>query len=331
MLKLLESKIGKNGGTIRKIKINGKIIETPLFMPTINSSNSTWVWQHGMNIGMFVLAINELFERQKLLNEATEYGIHKALDFKGVALIDCGAYYFSTHNIQKNCGEIYKLQRKIKSDIAIVLDEIPFKNLTKKEQQKRIEKTIENAAKIKKINKKIALEAIVHGVTIKQYRECAKRLLEYDFDIYGISVSSKLKIKLYGEAISILKAVRKIIPPEKPIHALGCGSRTMISLLTYHGADIFDSTNYIIKAAYNHYFMEKTYCYKKNQIHDSSNCLVCLETNNHSKENEIGQIKYNLAEIIKENIRLKCAIQNDDLCNYLKDVLPQSLHKYLKR
>lgn len=329
MFKILENKIGRKGGIFRKIEINGKIVETPLFMPTINSSNLGWIWRHGLQVDMIVFPLNELFERKNLLEQAVNNGIHSALDFNGVAMIDSGAFYYASRNIQKDCEEIYELQVKIKSDIAIILDEIPFKNLSKEENKKRIENTIENARKIKGINKSIPLEAIVHGNTMEEYAECARRLLEFDFDLYGVSVSRKLKIKNYGEAIRILRTVRRVIPYNKPVHALGCGSRNLISLLAYHGADIFDSTNYVIKAAYNQHYKRKTFCYFKTPTRESQLCSICLNKNNAAKEREEQQIAYNLLELMKENARIKCAIKHDDFYGYLKKSLPKTQHKYL--
>lgn len=330
-MEIIDTKIMRNGGVIRRIKINDKIIETPVFAPTINSNRDGWVWQHGLPISMVTLPLNELFERKKLLNDAKKKGIHEALNFNGVILIDCGGYYYSKNNIRKNVEEIFDLQREINSDVAIVLDEIPFKDLPTKEQQERIENTIENAKIIRSISTDIPLEVIIHGVKLEDYHDSAEQLLELDFDIYGVSVSEKLHIKRYREALDLLKEVRKVIPIEKPVHVLGCGSPNLLSLMTYHGADIFDSTSYTLLAAYNRYYRRRTYCARENRSEvNPLRCSICVNPNLVDRQEETQQIMFNLLEVLKENMRLNCAIKDDNLRGYLKNRLPNYLQKFLK-
>lgn len=329
-MKTVGMKIGENGGVLRRLKVADKLVETPMFTPTVGSNRQTWTWQLGLPVAMVTLPLNELFERRSFLNDAREKGIGPALDFNGVVLVDSGGLNFSKKGIKKKAEEIFQIQKQIKSDIAIVLDEVPFANLPKKERKRRIEQSIENAVEIKAVCGDVPLEAIVHGATPDECRANAERLVEHDFDMYGVSVSSKLSKKKYADAVGLVRAVREVIPLEKPIHALGCGSKKLISLLAYHGADIFDSTSYVMKAAYNSHYRKETYCIRDNRADANPlRCQACLSLNFIDIKEETHQIMYNLIEIFKENTRLNCAIEQDRLKQYLQRRLPKTLHRLL--
>jgi len=331
-VRTLTIKPGARGGVTRRLDIGGRVVDTPVFTPTLNSWPSTWVWRQGAVLPMVTLPLNELMERPALLARAREQGVHRALNYPGAVLVDSGAYFFGTRHIEKDVLEILALQQEIGADVAIVLDVIPLPDQTPAERRRSIKRTLENAERVKARAPELPLEAIVHGVEVEDYVDSARALLALDFDMYGVSVSSKLQVRDYASAVALVRAVRSVIPLDKPLHALGCGSPKMLSLLAYHGADVFDSTRYVMKAAFNQLESHRTECVRADRSGvPPLRCALCQNANldPESKLPEPQQVLHNLLEIQKENQRLICAIDSGTLEDYLRVRLPPALHPLL--
>jgi len=74
--------------------------------------------------------------------------------------------------------------------------------------------------------------------------EYSKEIASYPFD--GFAIGGLVQFSREPQkVIDIVAGVRKIIPDEKPVHAFGVASPTLIPILVKLGVDTFDSSSYI--------------------------------------------------------------------------------------
>jgi queuine tRNA-ribosyltransferase len=137
--------------------------------------------------------------------------------------------------------DVIKIQEDLGSDIIMPLDECVHYPCTKKESQLAMERTIAWAKKSKDAKQDTGsfLFGIVQGATYEDLRsECAKRLVEMNFDGYsigGVSVGESSNL-IYN----ILELVAGLLPPEKPRYAMGIGYPFDIVEAVDRGVDMFD-------------------------------------------------------------------------------------------
>ena len=137
--------------------------------------------------------------------------------------------------------DVIKIQETLGSDIMMPLDECVHYPCVKDQAKVAMERTIEWA----KISKKAhqgnpgKLFGIIQGATFEDLRlDCAKRLVDLDFDGYsigGVSVGESSNL-IYN----ILELVAGVIPENKPRYAMGIGYPFDIVEAVERGVDMFD-------------------------------------------------------------------------------------------
>ena len=135
-----------------------------------------------------------------------------------------------------------QIQKKINSDILMVLDECPVLTDDKKKLSKVID-TSTSWAKRCKIefgnNKKKALFGIIQGGLYKDLRiESVEKLSEIEFDGYamgGLAVGETQE-----QMFKILNETVNIMPKNKPRYLMGVGTPSDILGAVNYGIDMFD-------------------------------------------------------------------------------------------
>jgi len=135
-----------------------------------------------------------------------------------------------------------QVQKKINSDILMVLDECPALTDNKKNLSKAIDTSISWAKRCKiefGNNKKKALFGIVQGGLYKDLRmESLEKLLKIDFDGYamgGLAVGETQE-----QMFKILDETADLMPKNKPRYLMGVGTPSDILGAVKHGIDMFD-------------------------------------------------------------------------------------------
>tara|TARA_B100001057_G_scaffold495108_1_gene593306 strand:+ start:337 stop:1449 length:1113 start_codon:yes stop_codon:yes gene_type:complete len=190
-------------------------------------------------------------------------GLHEYMNWNKPILTDSGGFQImslsSLNQINQKVGAIFKshidgkkiilspeksiqIQKKINSDILMVLDECP--KLTK--NKKILKKAIDTStlwAKRCKIefgnNKKKALFGIVQGGLYKDLRiESLEKILPYDFDGYalgGLAVG-----ETQDQMFKILNEIVDYLPKKKPRYVMGIGTPSDLLGAVKYGVDMFD-------------------------------------------------------------------------------------------
>jgi queuine tRNA-ribosyltransferase len=137
--------------------------------------------------------------------------------------------------------DVVGIQETLGSDIMMPLDECVHYPCTKDEARLAMERTIAWAkrSKVAHGDKPGNLFGIVQGATYDDLRvECAKRMVELDFDGYsigGVSVGESSNL-IYN----IIKLVAEQLPENKPRYAMGIGYPFDILEAVEQGVDMFD-------------------------------------------------------------------------------------------
>ncbi|MBK9333898.1 MAG: hypothetical protein IPM96_16185 [Ignavibacteria bacterium] len=159
--------------------------------------------------------------------------------------------------------------------------------------------------------------AVVQGNSIEAINYCAEKLNKLNFKFIGIPLSSYSKKRQYESAVLKVIAIRKNFPSNVTFHALGCGSRTLIAILTYFGVRFFDSSSFYKVAMIDAFYDNEEFC-SINRPNSKAECKFCLQKQRKHKSYK-QKIKYNLIEVQKEIQRCRCALEANLMREYLLD------------
>tara|TARA_B100000989_G_scaffold84560_1_gene60655 strand:- start:3684 stop:4796 length:1113 start_codon:yes stop_codon:yes gene_type:complete len=249
-----------------KIETNRGIIDTPVFMPvgtqaTVKGSFIKDVIETGSQIVLsntYHLMIRPGADRIKKAG-----GLHNFMNCKIPILTDSGGYQIMSlsklNKIDKLKGAIFnshvdgkkfilspeesiKIQKKLNSDIVMVLDECPKKTINYDKILKAVNLSTHWAKRSKKefgLNKHKALFGIVQGGLFNDLRlKSLNELIKIGFDGYaigGLAVGDTQK-----EMFKVLNYLKNYMPEDKPRYLMGVGTPSDILGAVLLGVDMFD-------------------------------------------------------------------------------------------
>lgn len=246
-------------------------IETPIFMPvgTVGSVKAVEPRELIDDVRAQIILGNtyHLYLRPgtDILQKAG--GLHRFMNWQGPILTDSGGYQvFSLSELRDLHEEgvrfkshldgsqhffspesVVDIQRKIGSDIMMVLDECPPGDASERYAAESNELTIRWAKRCKLrfdetealYGHDQALFAIVQGVVYPAIRkESAERLVELDFPGYaigGLSVGEPAR-----DMYAMVEVVNEVLPTEKPRYLMGVGTPENLVENVARGVDMFD-------------------------------------------------------------------------------------------
>ncbi len=241
-------------------------IETPLFLPvatkgcvkTLTPLELEELGYRGVISNAFHLYLNPGLE---VIEKAG--GLHLFTGWNNAIFTDSGGFQLIRRDFKfqvtgeglayRNNGRkhIYtpelclEVQQALKSDIALTLDDCPAYGTNYHRTAESTGRTIQWAKRSMEYhksreNRKQGIFAILQGGVYPDLREkCAQKLLELDFDGYGIG---GLSIGEPRETTArIVSLTAREIPPDKPRYLMGVGSPPEILTYVEKGIDIFDS------------------------------------------------------------------------------------------
>tara|TARA_A100001011_G_C14214601_1_gene801444 strand:- start:105 stop:1217 length:1113 start_codon:yes stop_codon:yes gene_type:complete len=256
----------KKNVRLGRINTHRGYIDTPAFMPvgTLGTVKGVFV-EDLINTNTQIILGNtyHLMIRPGIKVLEKFNGLHNFMNWKKPILTDSGGFQIMSlskfNKIDRDIGAIFsshidgkkfilspeksiQIQKKINSDILMVLDECP--KLTK--DKRKISESIEISthwAKRCKVefgkNKKKALFGIVQGGLYKDLRiKSLEKLKEINFDGYalgGLAVGES-----QYEMFKILDEIVHLMPREKPRYLMGVGTPSDILHAVKNGIDMFD-------------------------------------------------------------------------------------------
>ena len=240
------------------------VIETPVFMPVGTQASVKALDPrelHEMGTQIILGNTYHLNIRPGLDIIRAAGGLHRFMNWDLPILTDSGGFQvFSLAKIRKvkehgvefrshldgsllfiGPKESMEIQRVLGSDIAMVFDECPPHDAPAKEQRLAVERTIRWARECREQPRAEGQRVfgIVQGGSNAALREeCAKALVEMDFDGYaigGVSVGEP-----EPEMLKAIEFTEPHLPANKARYAMGLGTPAQMIELIARGVDMFD-------------------------------------------------------------------------------------------
>ncbi len=137
--------------------------------------------------------------------------------------------------------EAMAIQRELGSDIAMVFDDCPPHTATPRELRAAVERTLRWARECReqpRADRQKVFGIAQGGVNAVLREECAKALVQLDFDGYaigGVSVGEP-----EPEMLQAVEITEPFLPADKPRYAMGLGTPAQLVELVARGVDMFD-------------------------------------------------------------------------------------------
>ena len=248
------------------IKTHRGNVQTPAFMPvgtqaTVKAAFINDIIKTGSEIilsNTYHLMLRPGIERIKSAG-----GLHKFMNCTLPILTDSGGFQVMSlskfNKVDREKGAIFKshidgkkivlspeesikIQKKLNSDIVMVMDECPKKTTSFKVIEKSMNLSTYWASRSKKafgVNPHKGLFGIIQGGLFKDLRiKSLNELVKIGFDGYaigGLAVGETQK-----EMFEVLNNIKNYIPEDKPRYLMGVGTPTDILGAVKQGIDMFD-------------------------------------------------------------------------------------------
>ncbi|MBS7610734.1 tRNA guanosine(15) transglycosylase TgtA [Candidatus Bathyarchaeota archaeon] len=313
------------GARLGKIKVRGKNVETPLFLPVYNPNipiitPSEMKEKYGFKAIMTNAYI--IYKNEVLREKALEKGIHALLNFDGVVFTDSGAYQSFKGRLELRQEEIINFQESIDADVGVMLD-VPSRGESFEECRESVIETAKRGEEwsILRSKDRNAWEGVIQGGAYPELLELSCRLMSnFDFDILAVGVPPKYWVNYNFEFIVVQGLNSRInISPEKPLHAFGMGNPIILPLLTAIGYDLFDSASYAIYAKDGRYMTEWGVKRVEELDYLPCDCPLCLNTDAEelktmAEDERVNFLaRHNLYMIRREMNAIKQAIRENRL------------------
>ncbi len=241
-------------------------IDTPVFMPvgTQATVKATFI-DDLIKAGSQIILSNtyHLMIRPGEKRVALQGGLHEFMNCPLPILTDSGGYQVMSlsklNKIDKEKGAIFnshidgkqfilspeesiRIQKKLNSDIVMVMDECPKKTIDKKTIEKSLDLSTEWALRSKNAfgkNSHKGLFGIVQGGLFDDLRKKSlEDLINIGFDGYalgGLAVGDT-----QNEMFKVLDGIKNHLPEDKPRYLMGVGTPSDILGAVKRGIDMFD-------------------------------------------------------------------------------------------
>ena len=278
-------------------KVNNKKIETPFFMPVATKAVGKYIGSldyqelgaKAIISNSFLLSLNPGLKTIKDIN--------KFMNFKDIIFTDSGGFQIIRSMYIKSTEKgilfkdpytnkrelfspekVIKIQNKINSDVAMVLDDMSPFNSSKEsaiQSLKNTHKWAEKQIKLHK-NKNQSLFGIIQGSFYKDLREkSAKFITSLDFD--GVAVGGLAIGEKKENTKKALSWVKPFLPENKLRYAMGVGEINDLFYFIENGIDCFDSIFPTQNARHNTilYILKSKYKNDKKPLDKNCDCKVC--------------------------------------------------------
>lgn len=286
--------------------LHGKV-NTPVFLPVGSRATVRSLTPQDLNeIGVDIILCNayHLFLRPGVDLVEESGGLHKFMGWEKPVLTDSGGYQiFSLSSFRKfdengvifrshidgsehhlTPEDVIRLQSRLGSDIAMVLDVCPESTGKKEKLAQAVNITSDWAKRCKKAHEKedqLLFGIIQGGIYRELRRQSAEQIVSIDFPGYAIGGLSLGEAK--SEMWDIVDFIMQYLPHDKPRYLMGVGTPEDILEGVSRGIDIFDSAlpTRVARngALYTHSgrknIKRSEYKDKFGPIEDSCSCFTC--------------------------------------------------------
>jgi len=267
-------------GRIGKLTARGKTLETPAFMPVVNPMIQTIAPRRlKEEFGCDIIITNSYIIRNHFL-EVPNLELHKLLDYDGIVMTDSGAYQILVYGeVEVTQPQIIEWQKKIGSDISVILDIPTGWDIPREKVEYTVEKTLERAREALPLiesSDNLWVGPIQGGKYLDLVEKSAKAVGEMPFDVHALgSPTEVMERYMYPVLVDMAMTAKIHAPVERPIHLFGAGHPNMFAMSVAMGYDLFDSAAYALFAKDERYLTVRGTLQFKDLKYLPCSCPVC--------------------------------------------------------
>jgi len=240
-------------GRIGRLKTKGGIVETPAFMPVINPLTQVISPKRIKKEFHVNIVITNSYITKMNFFDVPDLDVHRLLDYDGVVMTDSGAYQILVYGgVEVTQPEIIDYQRKIRSDIAVILDIPTGWDVPREKVEYTVDETLrraEAALPLIKDSDALWVGPVQGGKHLDLVAKSAKRIGSMPFQIHALgSPTEVMERYMFPVLVDMIVAAKRNLPPDRPLHLFGAGHPMMFSLAAALGCDLFDSASYALYA-----------------------------------------------------------------------------------
>ncbi len=286
MREIFELRDGDGAGRIGELTVPraGVTVETPALLPVINPHIRTIEPATlESTFGAEILITNGyiLYQSDEFRERALSEGLADLYDFSGAIMTDSGSFQLSEYGeISVTNAEILEFQRDIGADIGTPID-IPTPPDTARERaETELETTQSRLEAAESIDVgEMLLNAPIQGSTHPELRtEAARHAYGTELDVFPIgAVVPLMNGYRYAEMIEVVRAAKRGLGADAPVHLFGAGHPMMFALAVAAGCDLFDSAAYALYARDGRYLTVAGTDHLEDLDYFPCSCPVCAE------------------------------------------------------
>ncbi|TFG14027.1 tRNA guanosine(15) transglycosylase TgtA [Candidatus Thorarchaeota archaeon] len=260
-------------------------VTTPLLMPVVHPAKTAVTPQQLKDDFGFQMVITNSYiirSHESFREKAVSDGVHGLIGFDGPVMTDSGTFQMYFHGlpeIEIDPLEIVDFQKKIQSDIGTILDVFSAPNVGREQVHSDVETSLQRAKISAPEKGNMMLAGTIQGGIYPDLREySAKEMAKLDFDIHPVGgVVPLMESYRYAEIMDILYAVKRHLPPNRPVHLFGCGHPMFFAQAAMMGCDFFDSASYAKFAEAGRMMLPKGTVHLESLRELPCSCPVCSE------------------------------------------------------
>ncbi len=269
-------------GRIARLYTPNGVLETPTILPVVDPLRQELPISEIKSIGLNAIITNAYLMMRRLGKTEEVPDVHNLMNFDGIIMTDSGAYQHLRYGrVEVSQHDILEFQKRINSDIAVILD-VPTGGMQDYDSaRKAVEETYSRAIDALNyidIDKRVWVLPIQGGpyLDLVEYSSKLSRKLLSSYQMVALGSPTPLLERYeYSRIIEMIFIVRRIIGYSKPLHLFGAGHPMIIPYLVAAGVDLFDSASYILYARDNRY-MTRSRTYRLDDLdYFPCSCPIC--------------------------------------------------------
>ena len=262
----------------------GVTVETPALLPVINPHLRTVApAELESEFGAEILITNGyiLYGSDKFRERALEDGLADLYDFSGAIMTDSGSFQLSEYGeISVTNAEILEFQRDIGSDIGTPIDVPTPPDAARERAESELETTQARIEAAESVDVgEMLVNAPIQGSTYPDLREAAAaHAYGTSLDVFPVgAVVPLMNGYRYARMIEVVRAAKRGLGADAPVHLFGAGHPMMFALAAAAGCDLFDSAAYALYARDGRYLTASGTDHLDALEYFPCSCPVCTE------------------------------------------------------
>jgi len=267
-------------GRIGRLKTRSGVVETPTFIPVVNPLSQPIPPRRMMEEFRCHILFTNAYLIKRHFGDDPELEVHRLLGYDGVVATDSGGYQILVYGgVETTPEEIVAFQRRIGSDIAIILDVPTGWGVSRRRAEWTVEETLrraEAALPLIEGDDVLWVGPVQGGGYLDLVERSARAIGSMSFQVHALgSPTQVMERYLFTVLVDMIMAAKLNLPPDRPFHLFGAGHPMMFSLAVALGCDMFDSAAYALYARQDRYLTPRGTIRLRNLSHLPCSCPVC--------------------------------------------------------